>query len=91
MWYDPRPGDDKAHLDRAVFALDHDYKLYDDGRLMQIDDLLPIETELDAKNLSVEAKAAQAKLSAVIDSLMQPPLSPRVKNEVDAYGEPLKG
>jgi arylsulfatase A-like enzyme len=89
VWYDPRPGDDKAHLDRAVFALDHNYKLYDDGRLMEIDDILPLETELVTTKLSREAQAAHAKLSAVIAAQMQPPLSPRVANEVDAYGEPL--
>ena len=56
---------------------------------MEIDDTLPLETELDPTKLSHEAQAAHAKLSAVIAAQMQPPLSPRVANEVDAYGEPL--
>ena len=89
VWYDPRPGDDKAHLDRAVFALDHDYKFYDDGRLMKIDDLLPIETEIDPSRYTITDRAAIAKLSAVIHAKMQPPLSPRAAHEVDAYGNPI--
>ena len=89
VWYDPRPGDDKAHLDRSVFAVDHEYKLYTDGRLMIVDDLLPIETEIPASAYDKAARAAHTKLSALIDAMMQPPLSPRVANEVDAYGQPV--
>ena len=90
VWYDPRPGDDKAHLDRAVFALDHNYKLYADGRLMKIDDLLPIETEIAPDDYNAADRTARAKLAGVINDMMQPPLSPRVANEVDAYGDPIK-
>ncbi len=89
FWYDPRPGDDKAHLDRAVFALDHTHKLYADGRLCALDDLLPVETPLDPASYTAADRAAQTKLSAVIDRMMQPPLSPRVANEVDAFGDPI--
>ncbi len=81
-WYDPRPGWDKEKFGRSVFALDKQYKRYRDGRLMRIDPLLPIETEITGE-LDAEAKAADAKLSAVIEKLVQggePPL-------VDAYGE----
>jgi len=89
VWYDPRPGDDKAHLDRAVFALDYTHKLYDDGRLFAIDDLLPLEIEIPAAKFTAVDRAAHAKLSAVIENMMQPPLSPRVAQEVDAYGNPI--
>ncbi len=33
FWYDPRPGWDKEKFSRHIFALDHDYKLFSDGRL----------------------------------------------------------
>jgi arylsulfatase A len=89
FWYDPRPGDDKAHLDRAVFALDHRYKLYSDGRLFTIDDLLPIETAIEPTQFTAPDRAAFTKLTAVIDRMMQAPLSPRVAHEVDAYGDPI--
>lgn len=89
VWYDPRPGWGKDHLDRSVFALDHDYKLYDDGRFMKIDYVLPIEVELPLDALTPPARAAKEKLQAVIDAMMQPPLSPAVANEVDAYGNPV--
>ena len=89
FWYDPRPGHDKAHLDRAVFALDHRYKLYSDGRLFTVDDLLPIETEIAPTHYRNADRAAHAKLSQVIATMMQPPLSPRVEHEVDAYGNPV--
>lgn len=89
VWYDPRPGHGKTHLGRSVFALDHDYKLYDDGRLMKLDLMLPIEVELPLDNLTPTAVAARTKLQGVIDAMMQPPLSPRVAHEVDAYGDPV--
>lgn len=84
-WYDPRPGWDKEKFDRSVFALDKNYKRYRDGRLMQIDPILPIETEITGE-LDEAAKAADAKLSAVIEKIMQggePPV-------VDAYGDPIE-
>lgn len=89
VWYDPRPGWGKEHLGRSVFALDHDYKLYHDGRLMKIDLMLPIEVELPLDNLTPSAVVAKTKLQAVIDAMMQPPLSPAVAHEVDAYGQPV--
>ncbi len=84
-WYDPRPGWDKETFGRSVFALDKNYKKYRDGRLMKIDPLLPIETEITGE-LDAAAIAADAKLSVVIEEMTQsgePPL-------VDAFGDLLK-
>ena len=51
---------------------------------MKIDPLIPIETEITG-DFSEEAQAADEKLSAVIEEIInsgEPPL-------VDAYGDPL--
>lgn len=90
FWYDPRPGWDKERFSREIFALDHRYKLFDDGRLFDIagaDTMREVPLDLDA--LDDQAKAAQAKLRAVIDEVMQPPLSGAAKTEVDAFGNPV--
>ncbi len=89
FWYDPRPGWDKAKFSRHVFALDHRYKLFSDGNFFHIEGDGFHEVALDAENLSNEARAAKAKLQSAIDRMMQPPLSPRVHHEVDAYGKPI--
>ena len=84
-WYDPRPGWDKEKFDRSVFALDKTYKKYRDGRLMKINPLVPVEMEITGE-LDAEAKAADARLSAVIKEMMrggEPPV-------VDAYGDPIE-
>ena len=47
---------------RAVFALDHKYKLFSDGRLFAIDGIDYKEELLDPAKLSPEAKAGKAKL-----------------------------
>lgn len=36
FWYDPRPGWDKERYNRHIFALDHNYKLFVDGRIFDI-------------------------------------------------------
>ena len=68
-----------------MFALDKTYKKYRDGRLMKINPLVPVEMEITGE-LDAEAKAADARLSAVIMEMMrggEPPV-------VDAYGDPIK-
>jgi arylsulfatase A-like enzyme len=85
FWYDPRPGWDKMAYGRSVFALDKNHKLFRDGRLFEIDDLTPLETELKPP-YSAAAKAARKKLRAVIDAQLahgEPPL-------VDAFGDPVE-
>ena len=76
FWYDPRPGWDKDQFSRSVFALDHNFKLFSDGRMFDIRGQIPVETELDTTRLSPEAMAAREKLGRVIGERMKPPLSP---------------
>ncbi len=89
FWYDPRPGWDKAGYKREIFALDHRYKLFADGRLFDVRGVGMREVALDSHNLTAEAAAAKRKLRAVIDATMQPPLSTTARQEVDAYGRPI--
>jgi arylsulfatase A-like enzyme len=89
FWYDPRPGWDKMAFSRAIFALDHKYKLFSDGRLFAIDGVDYKEELLDPAKLSPEAKAAKAKLAKVIVKMMQPPVSKGAQIVVDAYGNPI--
>jgi arylsulfatase A len=88
FWYDPRPGWDKEKFSRHIFALDHDYKLFADGRLFAITGELPVEKELDVQRLDARARAAQHKLRQAIDAMMKPPLSPAALAEADAFGRP---
>ncbi|MGJ8697505.1 MAG: sulfatase-like hydrolase/transferase [Verrucomicrobiaceae bacterium] len=90
FWYDPRPGWDKMAFKRHIFALDHHYKLFTDGRLYAIDGLGYKEELLHPADLSPEATAAKAKLEKVIATMMQPPLSPAAQTEVDTFGNPIK-
>ncbi|MEM8954421.1 MAG: sulfatase-like hydrolase/transferase [Verrucomicrobiota bacterium] len=90
FWYDPRPGWDKQRFTRSIFALDHGYKLYSDGRIFDIAGETMREVELDTGDLSPEAEAAREKLQGAIDEMMSKgPISHAAKVEVDAYGEPL--
>jgi len=74
---------------RSIFALDHNYKLFSDGRLFAIDGVDYKEELLDPANLSAEAKTARAKLEKVIAKMMQPPISEGARIEVDAFGNPI--
>ncbi len=89
FWYDPRPGWDKERYRRHIFALDHDYKLFSDGGLFDIRGEGFREMPVPADSQDPAAAAARKKLAAFIDSMMQPPLSPRVRQEVDAFGRPV--
>ncbi len=89
FWYDPRPGWDKARFSRHIFALDHNYKLFSDGRFYDIRGNGVREVPLDQNNLSPEAKAARKKLQSAITHMMQPPISPAAQTLVDGYGNPL--
>ena len=51
---------------RAIFALDHKYKLFSDGRLFAIDGIDYKEELLDPAQFTAEAKAGKAKLEKVI-------------------------
>jgi len=87
FWYDPRPGIDKAQFSRHIFALDHNFKLFDDGRLFDIGGLIPIETELDTTQLSPGAEIARDKLRKVISNMMKEPLSQAAKADPLEYAK----
>ena len=55
FWYDPRPGWDKERFRRHIFALDHNYKLFSDGRFYDISGTGLKEVLLDNSNLSTPA------------------------------------
>lgn len=90
FWYDPRPGWDKERYSRHIFALDHSYKLFSDGRFFDIRGEGLREVALDPRQLSDKAKAARRKLQKVIDQSMRPPLSPAAETVVDAFGDPVE-
>jgi arylsulfatase A-like enzyme len=76
FWYDPRPGWDKKKFSRHIFALDHHFKLFADGRMFGVSGLQPVDTELDTCQLSLEASMARDKLAKVISEMLDPPFSP---------------
>lgn len=88
FWYDPRPGWDKEKYRRQIFALDHRYKVFSDGRMFDIRGESFREEELEAASLG--ADAARAALHAAIQRMMQPPLSEAARREVDAFGRPVR-
>lgn len=90
FWYDPRPGWDKEKFSRAVFALDHNYKLFSDGRFFDISGEGFKEEEITIENLSDEAKSTYSKLDSVIKATMQPPISNAAKKLVNAHGEEIE-
>lgn len=90
FWYDPRPGWDKAKFSRHVFALDHKYKLFADGRLFDIEGLGLRDIYISNNQMTPEVIAAKKKLQAVIDNKMQEPISDSAKKLVDAYGNAIK-
>ncbi len=89
FWYDPRPGWDKNRFSRHVFALDHQYKLYSDGRFFDIRGKEMRETALDLTGLGQKARQARDKLKGVIKETMKGPVSKHALKVVDAYGNPL--
>ena len=89
FWYDPRPGWDKARFSRHIFALDHNYKLFSDGRFYDIRGKGVREDPLDVNQLSPEANAARKKLQSYINHMMQPPMSAAAQTLVDGYGRPI--
>ena len=90
FWYDPRPGWDKEKYSRHIFALNHSYKLFSDGRFFDIEGGGFREVELNSNKLSPKAKEARRELRLVIDGKMQPPFSKAATIVVDAFGDPVK-
>lgn len=89
FWYDPRPGWDKVKYSRHIFALDHNYKLFSDGRLYLISEEGFREKLIGEADMDAKAKAAKQRLQSVIDEKMSGPISEAAKTEVDAFGDPL--
>jgi len=89
FWYDPRPGWDKNRFSRHIFALDHKYKLFDDGRMFDIRGTEMREDEVDLNQLNGEAEAAREKLRQTLNRTMRGPISPHALKLVDAYGNSL--
>lgn len=86
FWYDPRPGWDKDRFSRSIFALDHNYKLFSDGRLFDIRGEEMRESHLSENLQSKKARQAKSKLELAIKKSMEGPLSKHALREVDAYG-----
>ena len=89
FWYDPRPGWDKNRFSRSVFALDHNYKLFSDGRFFDVRGTEMRETELDVGRLGAKARQAKEKLRRAISEAMKGPISGHALKVVDAFGNPL--
>lgn len=87
FWYDPRPGWDKEKFSRHIFALDHNYKVFSDGRIFDIAGEGFRELELSTEALDETSQAAIDQLKKVIQKSMQSPLSEAAKQEVNAFGE----
>jgi arylsulfatase A len=71
FWHDPRPGWDKENRTRHIFALNHRYKLYHDGRFFDLGADLAEQRPLRTANLAAEQRAAHDKLAAVIEQQMK--------------------
>ena len=64
-WFDPRPGHDKEQYTRLVrFARDQRFKLYDDGRLFDVQ-----ADELERHPITAGGESARRKLQAVLDRM----------------------
>ena len=90
FWYDPRPGWDKSRFNRHIFALDHNYKLFSDGRFYDIKGNGVRQVQLDINQLSNEAEKSRKKLESAIHQMMQPPISAAAQRLVDGYGNPVE-
>jgi arylsulfatase A-like enzyme len=89
FWYDPRPGWDKERFSRHIFALNHDYKLFSDGRLYDVKGEGLREELLDVYSLTEEQKRNRDALAAYMQEKMSVPLSDSAKIVVDAFGDPI--
>lgn len=90
FWYDPRPGWDKDKFTRHIFALDHNYKLFSDGRIFDIAGEGFREQLVSGDQLSEHGKRAVGRLERVISEKLNGPTSEAAKIEVNAFGEIIK-
>jgi arylsulfatase A len=71
FWHDPRPGWDKENRSRHIFALDHHFKLYSDGRFFDLTSDIAEQRPLAAASLSKAERTAHAKLASLIAEQMK--------------------
>ncbi|MEM0897152.1 MAG: sulfatase-like hydrolase/transferase [Verrucomicrobiota bacterium] len=88
FWYDPRPGWDKDQFTRHIFALDDTHKLYEDGTLVALSGPGKLVEDALTEPLSPADEIAKRKLEAVIEQMMQPPLSKAALTPADEFGHP---
>lgn len=75
--YDPRPGWDKDQFTRIRFARDKQFKLYDDGRLFDLN-LDPLEQQpLGDRDDSRQLEETRTRLQAVLNQMPNPENAPR--------------
>ena len=67
FWHDPRPGWEKEKRTRHIFALDHRYKLYSDGKFFDVESDRLEERPLANEALSVSQREVRGKLATVIE------------------------
>jgi arylsulfatase A-like enzyme len=72
FWHDPRPGWDKENRTRQIFALDHRFKLYHDGRFFDLVTDAAETTPLPVDRLSVAQRAGRERLEQVIARQLEP-------------------
>lgn len=86
FWYDPRPGWDKERFERSVFAVDHNYKAFRDGRLFRLTDRPLEEIPIANDEMTPADRNALKRLQDLISEKMsgsnEPPL-------VNTYGDPI--
>lgn len=70
-FYDPRPGWDKDHFTRIVFARDKRYKLYEDGRLFDVPSDKLEESPLSRKADMPRTRDARQRLEKVLKAMQQ--------------------
>jgi arylsulfatase A-like enzyme len=66
FWHDPRPGWDKENRTRQIFALDHRFKFYSDGRFFDVVEDAAETAPLLPDKLSPAQRAGRARLEQVI-------------------------
>ena len=75
--FDPRPGWDKDRFQLRRWARGKRYKLYGDGRLIDVPNDQREKKPISLAEASPEVKSIAIRLQAVLDSMPSPPTSPR--------------
>lgn len=69
-----------------MFAVNHRYKRFRDGRLFRLSDLAPEETRIDPDSMTDQDRAASTEPREFIESKIDPKSKPPL---VDAFGSPI--